>query len=53
MGKTQKSAVFLQRPDLYGNTHRTGHDSQRARPKPAWDSFAVVLVETPVSSTLQ
>ena len=42
------------RPDLYGNTHRTGHDSQRARPKPAWDSFAVVLVvETPVSSTLQ
>lgn len=30
------------RPDLYGNTHRTGHDSQRARPKPAWDSFAVV-----------
>ena len=43
-----------ERPDLYGNTHRTGHDSQRARPKPAWDSFAVVLVvETPVSSTSQ
>ena len=28
------------RPDLYGNTHRTGHDSQRARPT-FWRSLPV------------